>query len=210
MLEVEDEIRQVASAILADQEPVSYYIRSVSCAKDTSGKLFRLTLSARPTWPAEASIEETTGHIFERANEMREAKGCRPFIRDARLDKAAQKHADDMSAGRARPHDELRWRIYEYAGFPEEPCHISRKAMMANYTEGIVGAGDSVGPDTLKILTHFGPGEGHYDDFYDPKIQYVGIGVSDKNHLVLDYGVLCSVPPEPEPKAPDRESFDLW
>jgi hypothetical protein len=85
--------------------------------------------------------------------------------------------------------------------------------MDANYTEGIVDQPDDVGDISLEALTHFGPGEGHYDDFYDPKINCIGIGIGldgigyMKNHLVLDYGVLCKLP-EPEPLK--REDFDLW
>jgi hypothetical protein len=162
--------------------------------------------------------EDLVRAIFERANQMRQKKGLPPFRRDPRLDRAAQAHADDLAAGRAHAHDQLEYRVHTLGGFPDEPCHVSRASMAANYTEGIVDQPDDVGPMSLDVLTHFGPGEGHYDDFYDPKINCVGVGIGldghgyMKNHLVLDYGVLCKLPdPGPEPATPlDRDDFNLW
>lgn len=132
-----------------------------------------------------------TESILVEANVMRAKKDCRPFLRDERLEKAAQEHANDLAAGRARPHDGMEERIRR-AGFPVsyDSCKISRKGMGANYTEGIVNGSDEVSPKYLEYLTSSGPGEGHYDDFYDPKITRVGIGVAS-GHLVLDYGIDC-------------------
>ncbi len=170
---------------------------------------------------------ELTGRLLAYANEMRKAKGVPPFTYDARLEKAAQTHADDLAAGRARPHDRLEWRIRTLGGWPDGPCHMSRRGMPANYSEGIVNQGWAIDEKSLDYLVGAGPGEGHYDDFFDPHVTHVGIGVGGSaaraasphqsrsaanwpagyatdalasgNHLVLDYGVVCDFKPEPDP-----------
>jgi hypothetical protein len=151
---------------------------------------------------------------------MRAAKNLPPFTYDARLEKAAQTHADELGKGTASPHARLEWRIHTLGGFPNESCHMSRRGMDANYSEGIENQ-----PDVMKIeeglpaLVSAGPGEGHYDDFYDPKVTHVGIGVVQggtgyySTHIVLDYGIICNFKPEPEPAPrPDinRDLFDVW
>jgi hypothetical protein len=135
---------------------------------------------------------------------MRAAKGLNPFAYDQRLESSAQTHAADLAAGRAAPHENLLGRL-QASGFPvSNACAISRRSMAANYTEGIVNQPDAVSPDSLQVLVDSGPGEAHYDDFYDPKITRVGVGVGAggtgylKNHLVLDYGIVCDENPFPD------------
>jgi uncharacterized protein YkwD len=144
--------------------------------------------------------------LLKKCNEMRAAKNLSPFKYDARLAEAAQTHADDLAAGRARPHDRLMERI-KNSGFPVSmsDCLISRRAMQANFSEGILDAPPSLGIDekSPEYLTSSGPGEGHYDDFFDPKINHVGIGVSYStrmDYMVLDYGRICQEEPEPTPE----------
>lgn len=162
--------------------------------------------------------------FFDQANKMREEKQVPKFRYDVRLEKSAQKHATDLGAGTAQPHDQLQWRIYTYGGFPNEPCHVSRPGMAANYSEGIVNMPSMMTlEEGLPSLVSSGRGEAHYDDFFDPKITHVGIGYVQggkgyySTRIVVDYGVLCHPDPEPTPTPkpePDRELlrnvFDLW
>jgi uncharacterized protein YkwD len=182
---------------------------------------FKVTLVPSSTASLITSSENNSiKELFDQANEMRAAKKVPPFTYDERLEKAAQKHADDLGTGAARPHAQLEWRIHTYAGFPDEPCHMSRVGMPANYSEGIQMQPSAIPLDqALPFLVNSGPGEGHYDDFFDPKVTHVGIGmVQDANgyyniQIVLDYGILCNFKPEPTP-APkpdiDRDLFDVW
>ena len=166
------------------------------------------------------SDSEVAKQLFDQANAMRKAKGLNAFTYDLRLEKAAQKHADDLGAGRARPHDGLRERIYELGGFPDEPCYMTRAGMQANYSEGIENQPSAIPLDqALPFLVNSGPGEAHYDDFFDPKVTHVGIGVVRDGigyynvRVVLDYGIICNFKPEPEPAPrPDieRDLFDVW
>lgn len=139
-------------------------------------------------------MDSTIKTIFDSSNKMRVAKGLAAFIWDDRLASSAQGHATDLANGRARPHDNLMGRIKD-SGFPiSDKCRISRRAMQANYSEGIVEQPDEPGEKSPEYLTSSGPGEGHYMDFYDKKITHVGIGVglgSRMNHVVLDYGLIC-------------------
>jgi hypothetical protein len=135
--------------------------------------------------------------LFAEANRMRAAKGRRPFAYDRRLEASAQAHAARLARGLDRGHERLRERLQE-AGFPvSSSCRVSRRSMAANYTEGILDQPFEVVPGSLAGLVGGGPGEGHYEDFFDPKITRVGIGVGmggvgyTKNHIVLDYGIIC-------------------
>lgn len=152
--------------------------------------------------------------VFDQANKLRQAKGVPLFVYDARLEQAAQKHAAALAAGTARPHDGWPERLYQ-AGFPKDDnCFISR--MRCNVTEGIVQTPTGLDNTALAVLVSSGPGEGHYDDFYDAKINRVGIGTGEgsvgylHNHLVLDYGRLCDVHPDPEPDPPKPDWHHVW
>ena len=146
-------------------------------------------------------MNEQVKVIFDKSNEMRVAKGLPAFLYDDRLEKCAQGHADDLAAGRARPHDHLMER-FNSCGFPiSSKCQITRRSMQANYTEGIVDQPDSPSEKSPEYLTGSGPGEGHYDDFYDPKITHIGIGIglgARMNYVVLDYGIICDGDDEPK------------
>lgn len=153
-------------------------------------------------------------NIFVEANRMREEKGCKSFSYDDRLEKAAQVHATRLAEGKDRGHERLKERLGE-AGFPVSlDCKISRRSMPVNYTEGITSQSDEVTPESLKILTSSGPGEAHYDDFYDPKITKIGIGVGLKglgrmgNHMVIDYGIVCGGEIDPDDSIP-IDLFDV-
>jgi uncharacterized protein YkwD len=153
---------------------------------------------------------ELKKQLLDKSNQMRDAKSVPKFTYDSRLEKSAQKHADDLVSGHARPHDQLEWRIHTFAGFPDEPCHVSRRSMPANYTEGIENQSWPIDEKSVEGLVAAGPGEGHYEDFFDAKITHIGIGVGAgrSNHMVIDYGVICDFKPEPEEVG--RDSFDLW
>lgn len=137
---------------------------------------------------------------------MRENKKVPLFKYDARLEVAAQTHANDLQKG-AAPHSRLQERI-KNSGFPISytDCLISRRAMQANYTEGIVWTPKGVPVDekSMEYLTSSGEGEAHHDDFFDKKITHVGIGVIDDDIkvVVLDYGRICGVQPQPNPPSP--------
>lgn len=122
------------------------------------------------------------------ANKMRIEKGLPPFGYDDRLEKSAQKHADQLPV--VAPHSQLRERLIE-AGWPadEGPPHMSRADMACNYSEGILEYFQSpVTTDGLHYLVSSGPGEAHYDDFFDPHVNLIGVGINGP-HLVIDYGV---------------------
>ena len=146
-------------------------------------------------------MNEQVKVIFDKSNEMRVAKGLPAFLYDDRLEKSAQTHADALAAGHARPHDNLMGRIKD-SGFPlSDKCRISRREMQANYTEGIVDQPDAPSEKSPEYLTSSGPGEGHYDDFYDKKITHIGIGIglgNRMNHVVWDYGLICDGDDEPK------------
>lgn len=132
--------------------------------------------------------------IFDKSNTMRVAHGVPAFIYDDRLEQSAQSHADQLAAGRARPHDQLYERI-KSSGFPiSSDCQISRREMQANYSEGIVDQSDAPGTQSPVYLTGNDPNEGHYRDFFDPKITHIGIGIglgARMNYVVWDYGIVC-------------------
>lgn len=139
-------------------------------------------------------LNQLTQSILDKCNEMRVSKGVSAFLYDNRLEQSAQSHADQLAAGRARPHDNLMGRIKD-SGFPvSSDCQISRRSMQANYTEGIVDQPDEPSEKSPGYLTSSGPGEGHYDDFYDRKITHIGIGIglgARMNYVVFDYGLIC-------------------
>jgi hypothetical protein len=150
--------------------------------------------------------------LYKKCNEMRQEKGRKPFQYDDRLEKAAQAMADNLTRG-AAPHARLRQRIEE-SGFPlQNDCLISRRSMMANYTEGILDApkGMDIDEKSPEYLVGGGPGEGHYDDFFDPLINYIGIGVAvgrRMSYFVIDYGRLCRDFPGPKPTPTPTPSPD--
>lgn len=143
--------------------------------------------------PAPADLREA---IFARANVLRQAKGVRPFILDDRLAASAQSHADDLVTKNVQPHEGMVRRL-KAAGWPFGTCTITRRSMQANYTEGVTGQSDAVTAASVEILLAPGPRDAHYQDFYDPKITRVGVGVGQggrgpfPNHVVLDYGIDC-------------------
>lgn len=141
--------------------------------------------------------------FLKKANEMRAEKSLNPFKWDDRLAKAAQEHADLLAAGRAHPHQDLEGRITR-AGWKIDNwnCLVSRRSMQANYTEGVVEGSMPLSTDFLGYLVSSGPGEPHYDDFYDPLINHVGVGFAsgNLNWVVLDYGRICQEDPEPDPE----------
>jgi hypothetical protein len=144
--------------------------------------------------PPPAIAAGAPAELLLAANAMRSARGLPAFAWDGRLAASARGHALDLAAGRARPHDGLAGRIAA-SGFPvSSACRVSRPTMPVNYTEGIEWGSQPASAASLAALVAAGPGEGHYDDFYDPKIALVGIGVASgggATYTVLDYGIDC-------------------
>ncbi len=159
--------------------------------------------------PSKSEDVPSKAQFLEHANQMRADKKRPLFQYDSRLEQAAQDHADRLAAGRERPHARLQKRI-DASGFPQDPkCLISRRSMQASYTEGVAWASYDVDLTFLDNLVSAGPGEGHYDDFFDPLINRVGFGTAGK-WLVVDYGRDCSATPPaplPKPKVLTEEDF---
>lgn len=148
-------------------------------------------------------MDEVKQRLFNKINQMRQQKGRNPFQYDNRLEKAAQDMANMLTRG-SSPHARLRQRIEE-SGFPisNDKCLITRESMQANYTEGILNTQDpELDEKAPPELVAGGPGEAHYEDFYDPLITYVGIGTAigrTWKYMVLDYGRICPDLPDPHP-----------
>ena len=147
--------------------------------------------------------EKLNQDLFDHANSIRKSKGLDPFVYDSRLETSAQIHATALSNGSASPHQGYPTRLYQ-AGFPQETdCYITR--FQCNVTEGIVQTPLDLAADTVEVLLSSGPGEAHYDDFCDPKINRVGIGTGNRtssrywNVVELDYGRICGEEPTPTP-----------
>lgn len=135
--------------------------------------------------------------LFNEANRIRLAAGRRPFIWDDRLAASAQRHADLLSTEPNRGiHEGLMDRLLA-AGFPatEEHSFLSRLGCYGgNFAEGEMISGQI--PIELADVARLaeGPcGEPHHEDFFDPLVTRVGIGVAHGpicSPMVFDYGVL--------------------
>lgn len=119
-----------------------------------------------------------------------------PLTEDARLAKSAQYHATRLAQGFDRPHDNLVWRIWTYAGFPHGQCGI-RNSGFGNASEGV-----AEGSGAIDLATLIGALDGdapHRADLTDPAYRLVGIGVATSpdglTWVVVDYGVDCGKTP---------------
>ncbi len=114
-----------------------------------------------------ADLERVRAEMLVRVNAERAAAGVSPLLRDARLDEAAQRHAEDMLA-----------RSY-YDHVSPDGTSPNTRTRKSGYTGRIVGENIARGPVAVReVMDNWMGSAGHRHNLLLPGFTHLGVGVA--------------------------------